>query len=109
MKVAFVGPLPFSPTGIADYDADVLQAIAPRHEVTAFTDQSTVDLTRLPWSVRIRPISHLANAQADVTVYQMGNGAAHAYIYPWLARRPGLLVLHDLVLHHARAKEFLDA
>ena len=28
---------------------------------------------------------------------------------PWvLSRVPGLLVLHDLVLHHARAAQFLE-
>ena len=34
----------------------------------------------------------------------MGNGTAHAFQYDLLARLPGLLVLHDLVLHHARAR-----
>src|SRR4030095_11843203 len=29
--------------------------------------------------------------------------------YDLLPRVPGLLVLHDLVLHHARARTFLDA
>jgi glycosyltransferase involved in cell wall biosynthesis len=109
MRLAFVGPLPPAPTGIADYDVDVLQALAPRHEIVAFTDQPTVDLMRMPRSVLVRPAAHLGAAEADLVVYQMGNGAAHAFMYPWLVRRPGLLVLHDLVLHHARAKEFLDA
>jgi glycosyltransferase involved in cell wall biosynthesis len=42
-------------------------------------------------------------------VQQLGNGPEHAFQYPWLARTPGLLVLHDLVLHHSRARMFLDA
>jgi glycosyltransferase involved in cell wall biosynthesis len=42
-------------------------------------------------------------------VQQLGNGLEHAFQYPWLARLPGLLVLHDLVLHHSRARMFLDA
>src|SRR5262249_55648016 len=45
----------------------------------------------------------------DLAVYQMGNGTDHGFLYPLLARVPGLLVLHDLVLHHARARTFLDA
>ena len=39
----------------------------------------------------------------------MGNGRAHDFLYDLLSRVPGLLVLHDLVLHHARAAQFLES
>ncbi len=39
----------------------------------------------------------------------MGNGRAHDFVYEVLSRVPGLLVLHDLVLHHARAAQFLES
>jgi hypothetical protein len=39
----------------------------------------------------------------------MGNGPAHDFVYEPLVRVPGLLVLHDLVLHHARGRMFLEA
>jgi len=45
----------------------------------------------------------------DAAVYQMGNGPEHDYLYDLLPRLPGVLVLHDLVLHHARARMFLDS
>src|SRR6185295_7286542 len=32
-----------------------------------------------------------------------------AFLYPLLARVPGLVVMHDLVLHHSRARTFLDS
>jgi glycosyltransferase involved in cell wall biosynthesis len=48
-------------------------------------------------------------ARYDLPVYQLGNGMAHEYQYDFLARHPGLLVLHDLVLHHSRAKMFLES
>ena len=41
----------------------------------------------------------------DAVVHQMGNGTAHAFLYDLLPRVPGLLVLHDLVLHHSRARD----
>ena len=47
-------------------------------------------------------------APYDLAVYQMGNGPAHDFVYEPLVRVPGLLVLHDLVLHHARGRMFLD-
>src|SRR5262249_7238855 len=34
---------------------------------------------------------------------------AHDFVYGALARLPGLLVLHDLVLHHGRGRMFLDS
>jgi glycosyltransferase involved in cell wall biosynthesis len=45
----------------------------------------------------------------DLIVYQMGNSAVHEYIWPYLFRYPGLAVLHDAHLHHARAAALLGA
>jgi glycosyltransferase involved in cell wall biosynthesis len=113
VRLAFFSPLPPLPTGIADYSIDVLQALAGRHTIDVFHDQDEVDVGRLPAGVTAYGAVELAaraRAQAyDLHVYQMGNGTAHAYEYELLARHPGLLVLHDLVLHHARAKMFLDS
>jgi glycosyltransferase involved in cell wall biosynthesis len=38
----------------------------------------------------------------DAVVYQMGNSPAHAYMYDLALREPGVVVLHDVVLHHLR-------
>src|SRR5207253_9120257 len=38
---------------------------------------------------------------ADVSLYQVGNDAeAHGWIVDALRRRPGVVVLHEFVLHH---------
>jgi glycosyltransferase involved in cell wall biosynthesis len=110
-RLAFVSPLPPAATGIADYAADVLHAIAGEYEIEAFHDQPDIDAARLPCPAR--PASSLLGRHRerpfDLAVHQMGNGTAHAFQYDLLPRLPGLLVLHDLVLHHARARRFLDA
>jgi len=110
-RIAFVSPFPPAATGIADYSADVLQAIARDFEVEAFHDQAEVDAARLTC-----PAHHASSLLArhrerpfDLAVHQMGNGTEHAFQYDLLPRLPGLLVLHDLVLHHSRARAFLDA
>jgi len=112
-RIAFVSPLPPAPTGIADYAADVLALLAPRFAIDVFHDQPAVDRARLPEGVGLHHHSTLAARQAsqpyDVAVHQMGNGSAHDFVYEALARVPGLLVLHDLVLHHARARMFLGS
>lgn len=110
-RLAFVSPLPPASTGIADYTADVLRAIAGEYEVEAFHEQPDVDAARLPCPAH--PAASLIERHRerpfDLAVHQMGNGTAHAFQYDLVPRLPGLLVLHDLVLHHARARMFLDA
>jgi glycosyltransferase involved in cell wall biosynthesis len=112
-RLAFLSPIPPAPTGIADYSAEVLALLAPRHEIDVFHDQARVDRTRLPSGAGIyRAEAFLQRHDArpyDLAIYQMGNSRAHAFLYPLLARVPGLLVLHDLVLHHARAQAFLES
>lgn len=112
-RIAFVSPLPPAPTGIADYAADVLAALSPGHAIDAFHAQDAVDAGRLPAAVAVHPAAALMERHRqrpyDAVVYQMGNGPDHDFLYDLLPRLPGLLVLHDLVLHHARARMFLDS
>jgi glycosyltransferase involved in cell wall biosynthesis len=41
-------------------------------------------------------------------VYQLGNAPCHDYMWAYVARYPGLVVLHDARLHHARARRLLN-
>ena len=111
MRLAYLSPLPPAPTGIADYSAEVLGLLAGGHEIDAFHAQAGVE--GLPSSVTARPVAEFLSRHRerpyDVAVYQMGNGREHAFLYEPLVRVPGLLVLHDLVLHHSRARQFLDS
>ena len=113
MRIAFLSPLPPAATGIADYSAEVLALLAGAHEIEVFHNQRDVERDRLPAGCRIRPVAKFLSAHAErpygVVVYQLGNGPEHAFLYPLLPRVPGLVVLHDLVLHHSRARTFLDS
>lgn len=113
MRLAFLTPLPPARTGVADYSVDVLGLLAPRHSIDVFHAQASVETDRVPASCAVRPVAEFLPAHReqpyDVAVYQMGNGLDHAFLYEPLARVPGLLVLHDLVLHHSRARMFLDS
>jgi glycosyltransferase involved in cell wall biosynthesis len=84
VKVAYFSPLPPSTSGIADYSALLLSAL-----------QRLVDV-EVVRPGRTRPI-----ADADVALYHVGNDPdAHAWIVDALRRRPGVVVLHDFVIHH---------
>ena len=113
MRLAVVSPLPPAPSGIADYTADLLALLAPRHELELFHGQGEVDAARLPAGVPVRPAAELASRSRerpfDLVAYQLGNHPLHDFQYDLLSRVPGLLVLHELVLHHARAAQFLES
>ncbi len=113
MRIAFLSPVPPATTGIADYSAETLAALGSRHEIDVFHAQRKIHRDALPGSCAVHhvegfPSRHESN-RYDAVVYQMGNGPDHAFLYPLLARFPGILVLHDLVLHHSRAKHFLES
>jgi glycosyltransferase involved in cell wall biosynthesis len=113
VRLAFLSPVPPAATGIADYSAELLALLSGRHEIDVYHDQEEVDRARLPPDLGVLPVADFTgrhrNRPYDLAVYQMGNGPAHAFLYEHLSRVPGLLVLHDLVLHHSRAAHFLEA
>jgi hypothetical protein len=85
--------MPPSRSGIAAYSAEVLPLLAERGvEVDGFVDGNAPDFV---WKHRRHPY--------DLTVFHLGNAACHDYIWAYLFRYPGLLVLHDAQLHQARA------
>ena len=82
MKVAYYSPLPPSRSGIADYSALLLPALRERVDVVV-AEQGK----RAP--------------AADVALYHIGNDPdAHGWILDALRARPGVVVLHEFVLHH---------
>ncbi|HTO25296.1 MAG TPA: glycosyltransferase family 4 protein, partial [Gaiellaceae bacterium] len=84
MRVAYFSPLPPDTSGIADYSALLLPALERYVEV---------DVVR---PGRTRPL-----VGTDVALYHVGNNPdAHAWIVDALRRRPGVVVLHDWVIHH---------
>ncbi len=84
MKVAYFSPMPPEQSGIADYSALLVPALRSRVELEVVRRGRT----RAPKGV-------------DLCVYHIGNNpGAHGWIVDALRRTPGLVVLHDFVLHH---------
>jgi len=84
VRVAYYSPLPPETSGIADYSALLLPALRERIEVEVVRRGRT------------KP-----PRGTDVSLYHVGNSPeAHAWIVDALRRRPGVVVLHELVLHH---------
>ena len=76
MKVGFYSPLPPAPTGVADYSAALLRALQQFGNVQANA------------------------SDAGVRLYHLGNNRLHQEIYRRALETPGVVVLHDAVLHH---------
>lgn len=84
MRVAYYSPMPPSRSGIADYSALLLPELEQRIDVTV-----------------AKPGRFKKAPPADVALYHVGNDAeAHGWIVEELRKRPGVVVLHDFVLHH---------
>ena len=83
MKVAYYSPLPPERSGIADYSALLLPRLARLVDVEVVRRGRT------------RPVP------AEIALYHVGNDPeAHGWIVDALARRAGVVALHDFVLHH---------
>jgi len=76
MTVGFYSPLPPARTGVADYAAALLGELRRHGRV------------------------EIAPRRCDVALYHLGNNPLHAETYRRALERPGVVVLHDAVLHH---------
>lgn len=85
MTAGFFAPLPPARTGVADYAAALLDAL------------------RKYGSVEVSP------DRCDVALYHIGNNRHHAAIYRRALDQPGIVVLHDAVLHHFLLGELPEA
>ena len=84
MRIAYFSPMPPESSGIADYSALLVPAL---HE--------HVDVSVVRRGAKRPPRG------VDLSVYHIGNNPeAHGWILDALRRTPGLVVLHDFVLHH---------
>jgi glycosyltransferase involved in cell wall biosynthesis len=84
VRVAYFSPLPPERTGVADYSALLLPALRERLDVAV-----------------VRRGRTRAPRGTDVSLFHVGNNPdAHAWIVDALRRAPGVVVLHDFVLHH---------
>ena len=126
MRVAWFSPLPPVRSGISAYSLDVLEGLRRDHAIDLYVDDGvwraagghlhagrggeTVALDG-PYGLPLYRAYDFAvaheRAPYDLIVYQMGNAACHRYMWPYVLRWPGLVVLHDAALHHARAQALL--
>jgi glycosyltransferase involved in cell wall biosynthesis len=115
MRLAWFSPWTPQASGVAGRSAELVPLLsAAGHAIDVFVDEGRVhvdprrppDGPPSPGDVRVQSahdfVWRQARHQFDLVVYQVGNSTAHEYMWPYLFRWPGLTVLHDARLHHAR-------
>ncbi len=108
-RLAMFSPLSPVQSAIADYTEGLLPGLARHFDITAVT---TGDYTpthpifqpdaqpRIP-CIGYDEFQRRAD-EFDLILYQLGDEAKiHGYMFDAIPRYPGVVVLHDLVLHHA--------
>ncbi len=96
LRVAWFSPLPPDRTGVAAYSAELVPALRADFDIDLYPERDAHDFV---WRHRRAPY--------DLTVFHLGNAPCHDYMWGYLVRYPGLVVLHDARLHHARARQLL--
>lgn len=102
LRLDYVSPLPPVRSGIADYSADLLPRLAERQEIA---ELRVVRLPEQPVAAAVeerwRPVAaEETGRDGRLPLYQMGNNPYHEGVLDLALERPGVVTLHDLVLHH---------
>jgi glycosyltransferase involved in cell wall biosynthesis len=98
LSVGFIGPLPPTRSGIADYDAEILSSLSKKSSLSVLAYEPS-------------SASEALNAGHDVLLVQIGNDPLHApsveALFDPERRTPAVVVLHEFVLHHLFAAAYL--
>ncbi|MBU2954463.1 glycosyltransferase [Marinobacter sp. F3R08] len=99
-RLAFVSPMPPERTGIADYSAELLPALAEYYNIELVVAQKEVAPSRIGEQFQVRDVDWLREnaGQMDRVLYQMGNAPFHTHMLSLLEEVPGTVVMHDFYL-----------
>jgi glycosyltransferase involved in cell wall biosynthesis len=96
----YLSPLPPIRSGISDYSVDLLPELSRCADVRVLRlEEQAVD-DDIATRFAVREPAARAGEGGRLPLYQMGNNHYHARVWELAMERPGVVVLHDLVLHH---------
>jgi glycosyltransferase involved in cell wall biosynthesis len=104
MRIAYWSPLPPRRSGIADYSAELLPHLAAHLDVALVVEDGLRlegELARFPVLPARELPRRLGAGEYAAVLYHLGNNRDfHSTIYHSLLASPGIVVLHEYVLHH---------
>ncbi len=99
LRLDYVSPLPPVRSGIADYSLDLLPELASLCDLRVICLDNQSLPQQLQETCDSAPAADLATGDRT-PLYHMGNNHHHVQIWHLAHQIPGILTLHDLVLHH---------
>jgi glycosyltransferase involved in cell wall biosynthesis len=110
LRIAYFSPLPPERSGIADYSRELLPYLARKVALVLYTQDPVSVTGGLKEQFDIRELDRFQDehSQFDLALYQMGNSEYHTAAYATLLQYPGLVVLHDYLIHHFIAHRTRD-
>ncbi len=104
MRLAIVSPLPPQHTGIADYTSDLIWGLSQQGIIIELFSNALITLHHNTKVHNITKINDNILNEYDLIIYQLGNSSEHhAYMLDLMKRYPGIVHLHDVVMHHVFA------
>ena len=100
LRLDFLSPLPPVRSGIADYSVDLLPHLGAHADVRVLRLPDLELDAEVARRFEVAVAAERAGEDGRLPVYQMGNNRYHAAIWELGMERPGVVVLHDFVLHH---------
>lgn len=105
-RIAWFTPLAPGANGPPFGNLELIAGIGRHHAVDVFTDAAPASASDgssnafaahdFVWKNVLQPY--------DLTVYEIADTARHGFVWPYLVRYPGLVVLHDDRLHRLRSR-----
>ncbi|MEX2314261.1 MAG: glycosyltransferase, partial [Thermomicrobiales bacterium] len=107
-RLQYVTPLPPLPTGIAQYSRDLLRALGGAWPLDIVGEAGS---NPAPF---VNPVEESGTRTTSFrrgvpTVFQIGNSGFHRLAFKHALQESGVIVLHDVMLHHGRSGELLRA
>jgi glycosyltransferase involved in cell wall biosynthesis len=104
-RIAYCSPINPVESGISDYSEELLPYLGQYFDLTVIVDEGVQPVNRqLSAHLPVERIGRLARLHRrqpfDAIIYHMGNSPAHSSFWESLQTLPGVVVLHDYVLHH---------
>lgn len=99
-KLAYISPLPPERSGISDYSAELLPALAEYYNIDVVVDQKRVDNLWVKEHCKIiSPANFIETSLGyDRVLYHFGNSPFHKHMFNLLEKVPGVVVLHDFFI-----------
>lgn len=99
--IAIFTPLPPVRSGISDYSVDIISQLTAAFVIDIYIDKYKADFQENE-KIHIYPAKEFGKRhhRYDRILYQVGNSTCHIYMFPFIKKYPGIVVLHDYNLRN---------